>query len=51
MKKHLPTEVVAKARAMVSKPLPPRKPQATKLLTQSKRAKLIAALKRLHPMD
>ena len=44
----------AKAKAAVSvavhKPLPPKKPQS-KLLTESKRAKVIAALKRLHPMD
>ena len=43
--------VKAIAAAVVSKPLPPKKPSLQKLLPEAKRAKVIAALKRLHPMD
>lgn len=50
--KKLPAKVVARAKAAAAaKPLPPPKPQLARPIAADKKAKLVAALKRLHPMD
>jgi hypothetical protein len=49
----LPTSVLERAKeatGAVKKPLPPPAPMKTAAVS-SKRAKVIAALKKLHPMD
>jgi hypothetical protein len=51
-KLRLPTDVLEKARAVVEKkPLPPPMPTVGRAPRALKREKVIAALKKLHPMD
>ena len=47
----VPAKVVERAKAVAVKPLPPPKPPVARLAASAKKAKLVAALKRLHPMD
>ncbi len=50
--KRLPAKVVERAKAVAAvKPQPPPKPQLARTVAPAKKAKLVAALKRLHPMD
>jgi hypothetical protein len=53
-KLRLPVEVLEKARAVVladKKPLPPPRPTVPGSPRALKREKVVAALKKLHPMD
>lgn len=49
----LPPQVLAKVRALIEapRPLPPPPPEPMKLRKPLAREKVIAALRKLHPMD
>ena len=49
----LPAQVLARVRALIEapRPLPPPPPEASRMKKPLAREKVVAALKKLHPMD